>query len=70
MIVDYLESNDADADEEDINQFRAISRELARILYLDLKKEYDYLTSDKVIANYFMDNAVYFYKNGEIYEDL
>jgi len=70
MIVGYLESDDADADEEDINQFRAISRELARILYLDLKKEYDYLTSDEVITDYFVENETYFYEDGDIYENL
>jgi len=70
MTVGYLETDDGDAEEEDINQFQRASRMLARTLYRELKKEYDYLTSDKVIADYFMDNAVYFYKNGEIYEDL
>jgi len=70
MIVDYLETDDGDAEEEDINEFRTVSRELARTLYKDLEEEYDYLISDKAVADYFMDNAVYFYKNGEIYENL
>jgi hypothetical protein len=70
MIVDYLETSGVDAEEEDINQFRAISRELARILYKDLEKEYDYLTSDNSIANYFTENETYFHKNGEVYADL
>jgi hypothetical protein len=76
MIVDYLESDYVSAEEEDIveegdiNEFRTVSRELARTLYKDLEEEYNYLISDKVIADYFMDNAVYFYKNGEIYENL
>jgi hypothetical protein len=69
MTLDYLES-DVDVDVEDINEFRTISRMLARTLYKELEKEYDYLTSDKVIADYFAENETYFYKDGEIYEDL
>jgi hypothetical protein len=69
MTLDYLES-DVDVDVEDINEFRTISRMLARTLYKELEKEYDYLTSDKAIADYFAENETYFYKDGEIYEDL
>jgi len=70
MTVNYLESDYLDVEEEDINEVKTISRELARILYVDLEKEYDYLTSNNTIVQYFVENETYFYKNGKIYEDL
>jgi hypothetical protein len=76
MIVDYLESDYVSAEEEDIveeediEEFKIISRELARVLYMELEKEYDYLISNSGITNYFIESGMFFYKDGKIYEDL
>ena len=67
MYCEYLESDIVEEFDNDFEYiFLELSRDLADWLYKTLEKEYEYLTSDKVVFDTLVANEYEFNNNGEI----
>lgn len=59
-------NNDYDISEDTQDEMTSILRDFMRLIYSTLEKEYDYLTSDKVLKEYFEQSDYQFNDEGEL----